>query len=203
MDAEHTEESAADSRQERKPSDVRSRIVAAATKLFGEFGYAETSMERIAAEAGVARASVFNHFAQKELLVGAIIEKTQETFFRRLHADPAPDCTPREQIVAAVAEWSMAYAADVTTAVPTMRTWVLAGGAYLAEADEAPLMYEELIRQAQADGRVAHSRSPQGIGRALNDAIVGAMIRWTRDDNPTAESLRSAMLAAVEAIRLE
>jgi len=46
-------------------SDARHRMNRAAVELFGEFGYSETSVDQIAARAGVTQRTFFRHFGDK------------------------------------------------------------------------------------------------------------------------------------------
>jgi len=55
------------------PLSKRDQIVQAARKLFLEAGYETTSMDALAAEAGVSKRTVYSHFANKEALFGAIM----------------------------------------------------------------------------------------------------------------------------------
>lgn len=52
----------------------RADIVAAAERLLLEAGYGATSMDRIAAEAGASKRTVYNHFPSKEDLFRAVVE---------------------------------------------------------------------------------------------------------------------------------
>lgn len=52
----------------------RAEIVAAAERLFLGEGYGATSMDRIAAEAGASKRTVYNHFGTKEELFRAVVE---------------------------------------------------------------------------------------------------------------------------------
>lgn len=52
---------------------VDEAIVAAATVLFARDGIASTSMEGVAAEAGVSKASLYRRFVSKEELVGGVV----------------------------------------------------------------------------------------------------------------------------------
>jgi TetR/AcrR family transcriptional regulator, mexJK operon transcriptional repressor len=56
-----------------KSSSKRDLIVAAARKLFLGAGYGATSMDAIAAEAGVSKRTVYSHFLNKEYLFAAIM----------------------------------------------------------------------------------------------------------------------------------
>lgn len=60
------------------------RIVAAARKLFAENGYDETSMEAIARQAGVGKATLYSHFTCKEDLFTAIVSIEGEEHYVKL-----------------------------------------------------------------------------------------------------------------------
>ena len=55
-----------------KPS-KRDLIVEAARKLFLEAGYGTTSMDALAAKAGVSKPTIYSYFANKEALFGAVM----------------------------------------------------------------------------------------------------------------------------------
>ena len=56
----------------RRKLQTRAEIVRAAFELFGQHGYEEVSMDSIAEAAGVSRATLFNYFPQKELMLREI-----------------------------------------------------------------------------------------------------------------------------------
>ncbi len=56
-------------------------ILAAAKRTFLSHGYGAVSMDLIAREAGVSKATVYAHFAGKEELFGAVIERECERYF--------------------------------------------------------------------------------------------------------------------------
>ncbi|GIU85153.1 MAG: hypothetical protein KatS3mg008_1928 [Acidimicrobiales bacterium] len=53
----------------------REQILRAAARAFGREGYAATSMEDVAAEAGVTKLIVYRHFDSKEALYRAVLER--------------------------------------------------------------------------------------------------------------------------------
>ena len=55
--------------RERQKQHTRAEIVRVAFELFGELGYEEVPVEMIALKAGVSRATFFNYFPQKDLLL--------------------------------------------------------------------------------------------------------------------------------------
>ena len=56
----------------RRKHQTRAEIVHAAFELFGRLGYEQVSMDRVAVAAGVSRATLFNYFPQKELILREI-----------------------------------------------------------------------------------------------------------------------------------
>jgi AcrR family transcriptional regulator len=55
--------------------DVKTRILAAATRHFSAAGYAATSIQRVASDAGVTRPTLVYHFGSKEGLRDAVIDQ--------------------------------------------------------------------------------------------------------------------------------
>jgi TetR/AcrR family transcriptional regulator, mexJK operon transcriptional repressor len=58
--------------------DKRAAILDAAFRVFAEHGYDQAGVDAIAAEAGVAKATIYNHFGDKESLLRAIIAELAE-----------------------------------------------------------------------------------------------------------------------------
>lgn len=58
--------------RERQKLQVREDIVHAAFELFGKHGFEKTSVEAICAETGISRATFFNYFPRKELILREI-----------------------------------------------------------------------------------------------------------------------------------
>lgn len=56
------------------PPDVRSAILAAATRLFAARGFEGTSVQHVADEVGVTKQAVLHHFASKEQLRQAVVD---------------------------------------------------------------------------------------------------------------------------------
>ncbi|WP_039796517.1 TetR/AcrR family transcriptional regulator [Nocardia araoensis] len=74
--------------QRRRPSQARAKatrehILDTAARLFGERGIANTSTNRIAAEAGVSIGTVYRYFADRSVLVEELLERLLETVERR------------------------------------------------------------------------------------------------------------------------
>jgi TetR/AcrR family transcriptional repressor of mexJK operon len=82
------------------PRVVRSRaaVVEAARLLFLRNGYASTTMEEIAAQAGLTKRTLYNNYPDKESLFTQIVTETMayaEAFARGLHAEFTADVTAK------------------------------------------------------------------------------------------------------------
>ena len=78
-------------RSEALASTKAESILAAAKRAFLAAGFAAVSMDAIAREAGVSKATVYAHFAGKEELFGAVIGRECERYFARVPGnEPGP-----------------------------------------------------------------------------------------------------------------
>ena len=77
----------------------REAIVAAASRAFFEQGFVGASIEAIAADAGVSKVTVYNHFGTKEGLFAASVEAECASMGRHIRLDPdAPRKPIREHL---------------------------------------------------------------------------------------------------------
>lgn len=63
-----------------KPSETRQRIVETAERLFYAEGVRAVGIDRIIAEANVAKMSLYNHFSSKDELILAVLQYREEKF---------------------------------------------------------------------------------------------------------------------------
>src|SRR6516162_887439 len=73
-------------------------ILAAAKRTFLASGFGAVSMDAIAREAGVSKATVYAHFAGKEELFGAVIGRECERYFARFSAGELDPCDVRASL---------------------------------------------------------------------------------------------------------
>src|SRR5882724_3331452 len=86
------------------------RLVLTATRLFNENSIHATGIDRIIAEAGVARRTLYNQFGSKEGLIRAVMQRESNAWFEWLDSELTPPAmhNPRQRIIgffALLGEW--------------------------------------------------------------------------------------------------
>jgi AcrR family transcriptional regulator len=79
-------------------SPARSRVLETATRLFYAEGVHAVGIDRIIAEAGVAKATFYHHFPAKDELVRAYVEEQSQV--QRETAAQLPQAAPRDMVLA-------------------------------------------------------------------------------------------------------
>lgn len=110
-------------RPQRGPVDKATQILTAATRVFVRDGFARASMDTIAAEAGVAKQTIYNHFGDKDNLVVTTVQGVLDpltTDFQRIVDETiaAHDCADlTEQFVDFGKRWVDLMLRDDTVAL--------------------------------------------------------------------------------------
>ena len=66
---------------------TREAVLTAATTLFGKNGFAATTIDDVAAAAGVAKGAVYHHFPNKEAVFDAVLQRTSAAMAARIQAE--------------------------------------------------------------------------------------------------------------------
>ncbi len=158
--------------RQRQAQQTRQLIVEAARSLFASRGYAETSMEAVAEEAGVSPRTVYTVFGTKKALLGAICEAwlveagIPEAIAEGLRE---PDLRRRLLIVARSSrrQWELEHG-----------TLPLLQGAAASDADVARMLEGWQEDRARAWHMVVSGLEPQlrvGVGAAWAAAMIRAL----------------------------
>ncbi|KAA1174640.1 TetR/AcrR family transcriptional regulator [Rhizobium tropici] len=79
-------------------SPKKSQLVAVATDLFSRHGFHPIGVDRILAEAGVARMTLYNHFPGKDDLISAVLDRRYHDIMASLRACVEPTSSAKEQL---------------------------------------------------------------------------------------------------------
>lgn len=156
--------------------DSRARLIEAAMEVFREEGY-RASVERIAAKAGVARQTLYNHFPSKDALFAEMVRRCGESLFAPLDGDGTD---VRESLLRFGAMFREKLLGDNG----------LAGfRALIAEAVRFPAL-----------ARAFYDNGPAQTAARLADFLALAMNRGTlrRDDPTFAAEMLLSMLTGIE-----
>jgi AcrR family transcriptional regulator len=154
----------------------RARLFAAAASVFARVGYAEASAEAISREAGMSKATFYEHFANKEECILALFDAASETVREGVGAATLADesSTPQERIQLGVRAFLSALEAFPDHA-KTLLVEIIGAGPRAAERRDAALQgFADLIDEQNA---IAHERfaAPRFATPDDTFAIVGAI----------------------------
>ncbi len=136
-------------------AEKRSKILAGAREVFRESGFERASVDVIAARAGVSKATVYNHFADKKaLFVASVVEATDELRATLCECVEGPGGHV-EQALQRIGEKIMAV--SLAPAVASLYRQAIAEAAQLPEI-----------------GRMVFERGTA----ALQDAVAAQLSRW-------------------------
>lgn len=172
--------------RERKKEQTRSRIAAAAHRLFSERGFDGVTVAEVAREAEVAEATLFNYFPSKDALFYSGLEAFGERLLDAVARRPAGQSAPaavREFVLGAEGRLDRIAAGDREALAQGRRT------AEIIEGSPVLQLREQAVLTSIADALGARLRAEDGndldeVGSAaVAHALVGvhrALVRYTR-----------------------
>ena len=182
-DETQAEPAAADPGPRRRPAeDRRAQIVAAAFAEFGEKGFDAARLDDVARRAGIAKGTIYLHFADKAALFREMMERVIAARLDDLEAAP-PTGAPHAVLVATVRQFWCFLMSDEFPVMHRLVTAVLPRFPELAE--------------------YFHSRGG-GRLRRIMAAQIAAVIdtgRWRRTDALEAATMLHMMLLQLAAMR--
>ena len=155
----------------------REQLVETALRLFDRYGFHATGIDRILAESGVAKMTLYNNFRSKDELILAALRRRDETFrnwFVRaveLRAE-----TPRERLLAmfdALAEWFRDRGFNGCPFVGAAWEFDHAARSIRAGCTEHKRLMRDYVRSLAADSGAADS---DGLADALMLLMEGATV---------------------------
>ena len=146
--------------KQKRSRERRQRIVAAATRLFGRHGIAQTSLTDVARRAGVPLTSLYDYFRDKRDLVAAVPEANYAALYAQLAAArsgaTSPPSDARQQLrdifvrnleyIRANPDWGRVFFLEIWPSA------AIAEARIRRAVDRYGMRYVELIRGAIASG---------------------------------------------------
>jgi TetR/AcrR family fatty acid metabolism transcriptional regulator len=162
----------------------RDQIMDTARRLFGERGTTEVSMDEIAAEAGVARSTVYVYFANRDDLMGACVQsmydRLQDTIAEVVADEHTPPSERLRALVLGVLERIDESPAFFRLAMATQATSgaigsIAVGGALMMIGLDMIRLLEELAVAGKAAGDFRPDLDPERAVVLVGQQIFGAL----------------------------
>jgi TetR/AcrR family transcriptional regulator, cholesterol catabolism regulator len=169
-------------RRARRKQETHARILDAAVACFAERGFEETTMQAIAERADVARATVFNHFPDKQALLNGYLDRRRARLAELLQAGKRTNAGAAQTLQDAFALLSDENERDPAETRELARAWLRAGGN--ATAGTTELIFAAMVATGQERGELRADIDAELAGRLLFDAYVGVVIRWAAAGPP-------------------
>jgi AcrR family transcriptional regulator len=162
-----------------KADDKRQRIIAAATGLFTRYGFKRTSVDLLAAEASVAKPTIYAYFEDKDGIFRAVVETVCESLLSSAEAEASRTEAPVEERLAAMLSakftryWELVHTSPHAQELTDSQGRL--GADIIQRADRA---YARLLTSVIDDAtELAPARvglTPQGAAQLLLRAASGA-----------------------------
>lgn len=183
----------------------RAAILEAARDLFGRHGFGATTMDAVAAEAGLAKGAVYHHFASKEALFEAVFDLVSAGLARDCAAAGRAEPDVLAAMVAANRHYFAVCSHGPLAQIVLRDAPAVLGWARWREVDERHFAggFPRALARAMEQGLIA--RQPvEPLARLLLGAVTeAAMACAGRDDLAAAgEVYADALANLVEALRL-
>ena len=181
--------------------DARARILDTAYRLFSVHGIRAIGIDRVIAESGVAKTTLYPHFRSKDALVLAFLEERRNRWtVGWLQATVDRSATdPNDRLLAvfdAFAEWFRRPDFESCSFIRTLH-----------EAPPGPLrdaaVHElELVRRLlSAWAEAASLRDPDRVADQLQTVMFGAIVSAARGDPHAAQRARDTAALVIDAAR--
>jgi AcrR family transcriptional regulator len=154
----------------------RRRLFEAAAAVFARVGYAEASAEAISREAGMSKATFYEHFANKEECILALFDEAATEVTRALVSAQVGDAASYEERVRGNVHAFLGILAEYPNSAQTLLVEIIGAGPRAAERRDAilDLFADGLMRD---NARMAERYgSPRFASKDDAFAIIGAIV---------------------------
>jgi AcrR family transcriptional regulator len=170
------------SRRERKKWETRQRLMVAALRLFHEHGYDDTTVEKIAETADVAKSTFFNYFETKEAILPALVEWRLRQLEEALLPEQGAPASPVARI-----KLALCLVAQDPLCDPVLVRRLFAAGTHRLDIHPAQALTNllaEQVHQAQATGEIRADLDPLYLGGVIRALFFQQTMMWYCSDRP-------------------
>jgi len=182
----------------------RDRILAAARLLFSERGPDSVTVAEVADEAGVSRATVFNHFGSKHALLEGITEDVLGDYTVILRNALEAESAPVPALIRSLfdfmgsgIEQQRQFHRAVFREIAKLTLGLDAGGPGQLARQSAVELLEKLLQRGQERGELSNRFRTADLATAFDSLVFGTITHWLYDDASESLGLRMARAAEV------
>lgn len=168
--------------------ETRALILAASEKLFAARGLHSVSMQDIAETAKVSRATVFNQFGSKQLVLDAITARSLAAYVDLLHEAHADETTATPVLLRSLftsmakgIEANQSLYREVFTEIRKISMGLDGEGASPALRREAFETLTAIFERGQTRGDITRRQSASVLATAFDSLLSGAVIQWLHE----------------------
>jgi len=185
--------------------DSRAAVLDAARQLFAARGLHDVTMAEVAQAAGVARATVFNHFGSKHALVDALTAEVLAGYVLLLDGALADRRAPAPVLVRALFEWmargieeNERFYRAIFREIAKLSLGLDEGSGAEAQRRLALERLVALHTRGQARGELLRTQPAEQLASAFDALVFGTIVHWLYEDS--GEPLHARMLGAANVL---
>lgn len=163
-------------------------ILGAAEKLFATRGLQSVSMQDIAKSADVSRATVFNQFGSKQLVLDAITARSLENYRRLLRAALDDDRTPTSTLLRRLfdqmgkgIEANQSLYREVFAEIRKVSMGLDGEGESPRLKSETFSLLTAIFARGQQRGDISDAAPAEVLATAFDSLLSGAVTQWLHD----------------------
>lgn len=179
----------------------RELLIETATRLFAQNGYHTIGVDRIIAEAGVSKVTLYRYFRSKDELILAVLRRRDETYRNALMRDVERRASaPRQRLLALFDSLEAWLTEDGFTGCLFIKAAgefpLPADPVHAAATEHKRLMMQYLVKLTTAAG----ASDPEGLARQIYLLIDGAIVhaQTSSEARRTAQGARQAAQVLID-----
>jgi AcrR family transcriptional regulator len=187
-------------RRDRKRQQTLDHLASIARRLFERNGFDAVTMEQIAAEADLAKGTLYNHFPTKEAVLAYVIHQELGQDLGKLGGLLGPDsefATGVTVVMDAHAHWCEAHRDYLAPYLRFRFMDIQAPAPDTGSNDSSDVVdvYAALIANSQRAGKLRNDLDARHLAVLFHHLCLGALLRWLMESNL---ELRRELAVAVD-----